>query len=116
VLLFVDPAAGLFAAGALLVVLAAGVGVLSIRHRGQACNCFGAFMPSEIGVGLALRNAVLAIVAMTAGAAAARAGVSALTALQVAVALAVAVVVLLASEIYALHKIQRSRNQARGET
>ena len=62
------PREGLPAAGLLLAALA--LGVLAVRGRleGEDCGCFGELAESRIGRRLAARNAVLALVALAAGA------------------------------------------------
>lgn len=57
------PAIGLAASATLLAVFGGLVLALRKRLAGQECNCFGAAMPSEIGLRLAARDFVLAAVA-----------------------------------------------------
>lgn len=59
ILALVDPVSGLAACGLLVAVFAVTALAKSRGHRGRACNCFGALMPSRIGYSLALRNLVL---------------------------------------------------------
>ena len=64
----IRPQVGLLAAGVLLTILAGSVGILSVRHAGEACSCFGTLANSRIGPQLAIRNTILAIVAFGAAA------------------------------------------------
>jgi len=66
VLTFVRPVWGLATGSALLFVLAGGVLALASRSAGTECGCFGALMPSQIGLPLALRNLALALAAAVA--------------------------------------------------
>jgi hypothetical protein len=63
VALLVQPRLGLIAAGVLLTILAVGVLVLRKHHAGATCSCFGTALEATIGLGLALRNAALAVLA-----------------------------------------------------
>jgi Methylamine utilisation protein MauE len=60
---FVRPVIGLVSGSLLLLAFAGGVLWLTPRSRAATCNCFGALMPTEIGPGLAARNAVLGVTA-----------------------------------------------------
>jgi hypothetical protein len=77
--LVIAPATGLLAAASLLGILAVAVLVVSLRHSGRPCACFGALMPSEIKRMLAARNAALAAIAAAAAVGAAKASVPGLT-------------------------------------
>jgi hypothetical protein len=63
VVLIVDPAAGLAASALLLAVFAVAVVIFARRIGPAECGCFGALTPTKLGNGLAVRNALLAIVA-----------------------------------------------------
>lgn len=63
VLLFARPVVGLAACALLMTVFAVAVAVLARTHAGEDCACFGTVVSSRIGVGLAVRDAVLAVLA-----------------------------------------------------
>jgi hypothetical protein len=59
VLALVEPGLGLAVCAVLLLLFALGVALLSTRHAGQDCRCFGALVPSEIGPRLIVRDVIL---------------------------------------------------------
>lgn len=75
ILALVRPPLGLLACGTLLIGLGLGVSFFSLSHGGEACNCFGAVMPSEIGARLAVRDIALGVTALALAAYAGRRGV-----------------------------------------
>jgi hypothetical protein len=100
VALIVRPRVGLIAGGALLTILAVGVLVLRKRHAGASCSCFGTALEGTIGVGLALRNGALAVVAGIAAGASPRR----LTPLEVLLSATAVALVLFGAEAYRFHK------------
>lgn len=60
------PEAGLWLAAALLLVMTAGLLALNRDHSGAPCHCLGPALESRIGLRLAVRNTVLALVAAAA--------------------------------------------------
>jgi hypothetical protein len=93
-LALIRPALGLLACGTLLVALGFSAGFFSLSHSGEACNCFGAVMPSQIGARLAVRNVGLGIAALGLAWYAERLGVPRLGLLEVAAATFAAVLLL----------------------
>jgi hypothetical protein len=98
VTLVLDPVVGLATSALLLGLLAGGVIWLAQRHTGQACNCFGSLAPSEIGLALAGRNAILAVIALAAAGLGRNLGVEPVPSEGVLVALGVGVVIVLLTE------------------
>jgi hypothetical protein len=86
-LALVRPPIGSFACGALLLGLGSSAAYFSFSHRGEACNCFGAVMPSQIGPRLAIRNIALGATALGVAWYAARRDVPGLGVLEVAAAI-----------------------------
>ncbi len=107
VVLVAAPSAGLIAATFLLGILAGAVLVLSARHAGRPCACFGAIMPSEIKRSLAARNAGLAVIAGGAAYFARRTNIPALTLAKATVVAMVLVVVALSLERRRLNRFAR---------
>lgn len=95
--LVASPRIGLAASAAVLLVFAAAVALLHSAGSNTTCNCFGAISSKPLGIGLAARNATLAVIA-TAGAVGAKPHVASLPLLHVAVAISVAVLVVLLVE------------------
>jgi methylamine utilization protein MauE len=98
-LAFVRPVWGLASGSALLFVLAAGVLALRSRSAGTECGCFGALMPSQIGLALALRNLSLALVAAVAAFFAHRIGAPAFRFLELVVIALVGLHVVVVAEL-----------------
>lgn len=61
--ILIEPGISFLCASVLLAFF--GIGVISAnrRHAGVECGCFGAFFPSRIGLGLAVRNLGFAMLA-----------------------------------------------------
>lgn len=107
VVLVAAPSVGLGAAAVLLGILAAGVLIVSVRHAGRPCACFGAIMPSEIKRSLAARNGGLAVIAGGAAYYARRTDIPALTLAKSTVVAMVLVVVALSLERRRLNRFAR---------
>jgi hypothetical protein len=104
-LLILRPRVGLASAGLLLALLGIAVLILSRRHAGIACNCFGALAPSTITRSLGLRDLGLATMAgVTLALAPADAG-SALPTGQVLALLAFGLLILVAAEAVKLRAV-----------
>jgi thiol-disulfide isomerase/thioredoxin len=65
-MLVADARTGLIAAAALTAALGAGVLTVRTRLAGSRCSCFGPFSHDAVGVNLAIRNFLLAVVAVVA--------------------------------------------------
>ena len=60
----VAPAIGMTLIASLLCAFSVGAYILSRKHYGESCNCFGALMPSKLGRELVMRNVFAALVAI----------------------------------------------------
>lgn len=59
-----EPRIGLLLAGVLLLCFSVAVLLLTARHRGEPCRCFGTVVQSRLGPGLATIDAVLGMIAL----------------------------------------------------
>jgi hypothetical protein len=108
-LAIVRPSEGVLACGALLLALGGGASFFSFSHRGEACKCFGALMPSEIGPRLAVRNIILGLSALPISYYARRHSIGGLTGLEIVVALLAFVLLLCAIALRSFHHLSSSR-------
>lgn len=110
-LLFTRIGLGLVAASGLLTLFGMAVAILTRRHAGEDCGCFGQAAHTEIGWRLAGRNLLLAFVAASAAFTALRTPVPPLSALQITAAILLGLLVLAVIEGMHLRQISVPRQR-----
>ena len=103
------PPDGVLACGALLLAFAVGAVFFSFSHRGEACKCFGALMPSEIGPRLAARNLILGLTALPVAYYARRHGIGGLSGLEIVVEFLAFVLLLCVISLRSFYQLSSSR-------
>ena len=105
--LFVRPLFGVALAAATLFVFGVGALVLTRVSPGSECGCFGALMPTRIGIGLAIRNVALGGIMLIVFAVSMGVRLS-VPAIEIAMASTISVLLVVASEGLRLRRYSRA--------